>query len=131
MAKAGWCAQCGANVWLAEDGSCVNGHEASEISNVYEAEQERDAFAQAADSVEQAAREAGTAVKEAWDHASPQAKEAADAAADAAKKAATAAMGFGKKLFGKDEEVPAAGEQAGSEEPEQTEAAEEPTDPPA
>lgn len=36
MAKAGYCAQCSANVWVAEDGSCMNGHPASAVSNVYE-----------------------------------------------------------------------------------------------
>jgi hypothetical protein len=38
MAKAGYCAQCGANVWLREDGGCINGHDASQVSNVYEAQ---------------------------------------------------------------------------------------------
>ena len=38
MARAGYCDQCGANVWLKDDGGCVNGHDASHISNVYEAE---------------------------------------------------------------------------------------------
>ena len=38
MAKAGFCALCGANVWLREDGGCVNGHDASQISGVYEAD---------------------------------------------------------------------------------------------
>jgi hypothetical protein len=110
MPKAGWCAQCGTNVWLLEDGSCQNGHDAAQISNAYEAEPApKDALGQAAESVEQAAREAGVAVKDAWDHASPQAKEAADATAEAARKAATAAASFGKKLFGKDEPAEAGG----------------------
>ena len=38
MAKAGFCATCGHNQWLREDGSCIMGHPASQITNVYEAE---------------------------------------------------------------------------------------------
>ncbi len=103
MAKAGYCAQCGSNVWIAEDGSCVNGHEAVHITDIYEVEEApKDGFAQAADDVEQVASQAGDAMKDAWDNASPAAKEAADAAGDAAKKAADAASAFGKKLFGGD-----------------------------
>lgn len=37
MAKAGFCAQCGTYVWVAEDGSCTNGHPPAAVSNVYEA----------------------------------------------------------------------------------------------
>jgi competence protein ComGC len=37
MARAGFCNQCGENVWLAQDGSCPRGHAADQISNVYEA----------------------------------------------------------------------------------------------
>jgi hypothetical protein len=40
MARAGYCSECGANAWLREDGSCVNGHAASCISGVYDAAQE-------------------------------------------------------------------------------------------
>lgn len=36
MARAGYCSECGTNVWLAEDGSCTNGHSDSCVSNVYE-----------------------------------------------------------------------------------------------
>jgi len=36
MAKAGYCSECGANVWLREDGSCQNGHPATAVSGVYE-----------------------------------------------------------------------------------------------
>jgi hypothetical protein len=104
-------------VWLLEDGSCQNGHDASQISNVYETEVAKDPLAQAADSVEQAAREAGTAIKSAWDDVSPQAKEAADAAADAARKAAETAKGFGKKLFGHDEGPKDAGADAAESQP--------------
>ena len=32
---AGYCATCGANVWLAPDGSCCAGHPASQVSGVY------------------------------------------------------------------------------------------------
>jgi competence protein ComGC len=39
MARAGFCNQCGENVWLAEDGSCLRGHPSDQISNVYEAGQ--------------------------------------------------------------------------------------------
>lgn len=100
MPTAGWCAQCGANVWLAQDGSCPAGHDASQISNTYEAEvPEKDAFTQAADDLEGVAAQTGEAMKGAWDSASPQAKEAADAAGDAAQKAASAAQDFGKKLW--------------------------------
>ena len=44
MIKAGFCAICGANVWLAEDDSCVNGHPADQVSGVYEADPERDSL---------------------------------------------------------------------------------------
>lgn len=37
MAKAGFCQQCQANVWLLEDGGCEHGHPQSAVSNVYEA----------------------------------------------------------------------------------------------
>jgi hypothetical protein len=116
MAKAGFCAQCGSNVWLAEDGTCVNGHDASQISNVYEADQpEKDGFAQAADDVEDMASQAGDAMKGAWDNASPAAREAADAAGDAAKKAADAASAFGKKLFGGDTSEESGGAPSGNQ----------------
>lgn len=36
MARAGFCDECSANVWVAEDGSCVNGHPASSVSNIYD-----------------------------------------------------------------------------------------------
>lgn len=36
MAKAGYCQQCGKNVWLKEDGGCQFGHPSSSIDNVYE-----------------------------------------------------------------------------------------------
>jgi hypothetical protein len=37
MAKAGYCSECGANQWLAEDGSCTYGHAADRVSGVYDA----------------------------------------------------------------------------------------------
>ena len=37
MARAGFCASCGENVWLAADGTCPRGHGADQISNQYEA----------------------------------------------------------------------------------------------
>lgn len=36
MARAGFCDQCQANVWVNPDGSCVNGHSAEHVSGVYE-----------------------------------------------------------------------------------------------
>lgn len=36
MARAGWCAGCSRNVWLAADGSCPAGHPASAVSGVYD-----------------------------------------------------------------------------------------------
>lgn len=36
MAKAGFCAECNAPVWVCEDGTCQNGHAASSVSGVYE-----------------------------------------------------------------------------------------------
>ena len=37
MAQAGYCSECSANVWLGPDGSCVNGHPAASVSNIYDA----------------------------------------------------------------------------------------------
>lgn len=36
MARAGFCDQCQANVWVNPDGSCVNGHSAEHVSGIYE-----------------------------------------------------------------------------------------------
>ena len=100
MPKAGMCAQCGTNVWLTEDGGCANGHDASQISDVYEADsQQKDSLQQAADDLGEFASGAEDAVKKAWDDAAPAAKEAADAATETAQKAADAATAFGKKLW--------------------------------
>lgn len=59
MAKAGLCAQCGANVWLTEEGACPNGHDASQISGVYEAEQQTDELGRVAGEVGESLTEAG------------------------------------------------------------------------
>jgi competence protein ComGC len=37
MAQAGYCDQCGTNVWLTPDGGCPQGHAAEHITGVYEA----------------------------------------------------------------------------------------------
>jgi hypothetical protein len=34
---AGFCAECGANVWLSPDGSCCNGHPSYQVSHIYSA----------------------------------------------------------------------------------------------
>jgi hypothetical protein len=100
MPKAGMCAQCGSNVWLNAEGGCVNGHDASQITDVYEADApEKDSLQQAGDDLGEFASNAEDAVKKAWDDASPAAKEAADAATETAQKAADAMGAFGKKLF--------------------------------
>jgi hypothetical protein len=36
MPKAGYCSECGTNVWLLANGSCANGHGAECVSGVYE-----------------------------------------------------------------------------------------------
>jgi len=36
MAKAGFCTECGANVWLRADGSCERGHPAASVSGQYD-----------------------------------------------------------------------------------------------
>ena len=38
MAKAGYCAECGSTVWVLDDGTCQNGHPASSVSGIYDAE---------------------------------------------------------------------------------------------
>jgi competence protein ComGC len=37
MTRAGYCDQCGENVWLAPDGSCMRGHGAEHVTGAYEA----------------------------------------------------------------------------------------------
>jgi|GEM_PF-2477570 len=110
MPKAGWCADCETNVWLTEEGGCVNGHAPDRVSSVYETKEGSDTFADAGEAIENAAREAGAAMRDAWKQAEPDAREAAAAAAEAARKAAEAAGAFGKKFFGR-EEAPASGDQ--------------------
>lgn len=99
MAKAGFCAECGANVWLAENGSCHKGHPADQVSGVYRVDPQKDSLSEAGEAIENAAKDVGGAVQEAWKDAEPAASEAAEAA----KKAAGAAVSFGKKLFGSQE----------------------------
>ena len=99
MPKAGMCAQCGTNVWLTEEGGCVNGHDASQITGVYEADAQKDSMQQAGDDLGEFASNTEDAVKKAWDDAAPAAKDAADAATETAQKAADAASAFGKKLW--------------------------------
>lgn len=36
MARAGFCSECSATVWVRDDGSCERGHPASSVSGVYE-----------------------------------------------------------------------------------------------
>jgi hypothetical protein len=80
MAKAGLCAQCGANVWLREDGGCVNGHDASQISGVYEADMPaQDAAAGGSDAsaqVNQVANDVGQGLTEAGQQLGDLAKQA-------------------------------------------------------
>jgi len=123
MAKAGFCAVCQANMWLTEDGGCVHGHDASQISNVYEADipcapkppatpegGPADQFGRAMDDVAQGAEAAFQQVadtaKGAFEHAKPEleqageaAKVAAHEAGEAIGKAGTAAGAALKKLW--------------------------------
>ncbi len=39
MSKAGFCRQCGSNVWLTDDGRCLNGHPAADVTGVYEVDE--------------------------------------------------------------------------------------------
>jgi hypothetical protein len=99
MAKAGWCDACSANVWVTEEGACPNGHDATHVSDVYEASAP-DPLKDAADTLGDAADTAAAAVSQAWEGASPAAKDAANTASDAAEKAVDAAANFGRTLFG-------------------------------
>jgi hypothetical protein len=38
VARAGFCSECSATVWVRDDGSCERGHPASSVSDVHEAE---------------------------------------------------------------------------------------------
>ncbi len=62
MPKAGMCALCGTNVWLTESGGCPAGHDASQISGVYETELAKDEFGAAAEKVGEALTDAGREV---------------------------------------------------------------------
>jgi hypothetical protein len=88
MAKAAWCAQCGAYVWLDEAGGDANGHDASQMSNIYEAEPgpaagaagvaAGDQVSKVADDLGQGLNEAGAQLsdlgKKAWSWGKQQAK---------------------------------------------------------
>lgn len=64
MSKAGYCAQCASYVWLTGDGGCVNGHEASQISNVYEPRDKiQETASEAADALDKVAGQAADALK--------------------------------------------------------------------
>jgi hypothetical protein len=77
MAKAGFCAQCGTNQWLNDDGTCIKGHPASQITGIYEAEMpaaasESDLGAQA----NQVANDVGQGLTEAGQQLGDMAKQA-------------------------------------------------------
>ncbi len=94
MPKAGWCAECGAYSWVAEDGSCVKGHDASQVSQVYETEPSRDLLEEALEAAELAAERAGEALKQAWEEAKPSLVQAGWTAEKAAEE-----LGEGLKRF--------------------------------
>ena len=75
MAKAGYCDQCRANVWLKEDGGCINGHDASHISNVYEADMPAQGAAVGSE-VNKAAEDIGQGLNEAGQQLGDLAKQA-------------------------------------------------------
>jgi hypothetical protein len=78
MAKAGWCDICQANVWLKADGSDEHGHDASHITNVYEAdapaaagssefgEQANKVAGDVGDGLKDAGQQLGAFAKDAW-----------------------------------------------------------------
>ena len=101
MPKAGWCNGCEAYEWLAEDGGCVKGHDASMISGVYEAEPDRRVLEEALESAERAAERAGEAARLAWDEAKPSLKEAGKAAEKAALEFAEGMKRFGEAIAGR------------------------------
>ncbi len=94
MPRAGWCIQCESYSWLAEDGSCVKGHDVSQISQVYEAQPSRDRLEEALELAESAAERAGEAIKQAWDEAKPSLVQAGSTAERAAEE-----LGEGLKRF--------------------------------
>lgn len=118
MAKAGFCAQCDANVWLTPEGACMNGHGADQIRDVYEVpdhQPEGDAWQRAGDEIGKAVNEATAAAEDAWKKAQPKVEEAwgkaqphieeatreldkaADKAADKAKEIGGKIWSWGKK----------------------------------
>lgn len=101
MPKAAWCGQCQAYVWLAEDGGCVNGHDAAHISGVYEAQPDRHVLEEALESAERAAERAGEAAKLAWDEAKPALKDAGRSAEKAALEFAEGMKRFGEAIAGR------------------------------
>ena len=78
MAKAGYCAQCGANVWLKDDGGCINGHDASQVSNAYEADMpaHQAAASQSSEQVDQVVNDLGQGLNEAGQQIGDFAKQA-------------------------------------------------------
>ncbi len=101
MPEAGWCDGCKAYVWLDESGGCVNGHEASMVSGVYEAEPDRDLLEEALESAERAAERAGEAAKGAWEEARPLLKDAGATAEKAANELAEGLKRFGEAIAGR------------------------------
>ena len=101
MPNAGWCAECGAYAWLAEDGGCVKGHAASAISGVYETEPARDRLEEAMHAAEEAAERAGEAMKDAWDEAKPALREAGATAETAAIQFGEGLRRFGEAIAGR------------------------------
>ena len=77
MAKAGFCAQCGTNQWLREDGSCIKGHDASQITGVYEADMPAAApGSDVGDEVNKVATDVGQGLTEAGQQLGDMAKQA-------------------------------------------------------
>lgn len=99
VAKAGWCAQCGAYVWLAEGGGCVNGHAADQMSNVYEAAEQKDSLDRAGDELGKAADQVSVAATKAWNDAQPGLQKAGDDLGKAADQAADKAKELGGKIW--------------------------------
>lgn len=102
MAKAGWCEGCGAYQWVAEDGRCVRGHEASMVSGIYETEPDRGVLQETLESVGTAAERAGEVARAAWTEAEPSLKEAGKSAGKAAVEFAEGMKRFGKTVLGQE-----------------------------
>jgi hypothetical protein len=101
MPKAGWCEGCKAYVWIAEDGGCVNGHDAAQVTGVYETDPDRGVLEEALESAERAAERAGEAMKVAWDEARPALKEAGSTAEKAAGELAEGIKRFTEAIAGR------------------------------